>query len=625
MRRWLTAVAGAPLAQSLVGAGAVCVYLALRVDPSVFYEHAGYFPPFHYGTEFLRPFLARPGGPSQYVAAYLAQACSDRWLGAGVLAALALLLGWGYALCLRYAAGKRTALWMVPPVLAAVLVWTRYGFHLDSITALALALLAAAAYAHPRIDAVPPRRRGAAAVGLLVLGYWLCGGAAYVCVLLIAAVEHQRRRQPRLSALLLLSGLLIPVGLGHLTFALPLREAATRLLPYSDTSRLEGGLALCLLYGLAVLPSVVLFLKHDVPAASNRAGKRSGPRRRSVWGRITPRWQALVGVAGALAVIAAAWPAHTARRLAVMKHCRARQWDRVLAAAATLPADRFTLDVSYAVNLALYHTGQLGQSMFTFPQGPRSLSLGTAFASAANRAYYSERPKAVFDTGLATLEMGLANEAEHVAHEAVEIYGPHPTILKQLAFVNLVKRRPEAARVFLQALCQDPVARPWARATLASLDRAPTELLDGEWVTAMRANLAAGQDSNAPMLTLAERCRGQLEANPRNRMAFEYLMGQHLITHDLEGFVRALPGCEALGILSLPRHYQEAVLLYEATTGKQVPRWSSQVDPEIRERFRQFAAVVAPRAGPADPGQALAAADAFVGTYFHHYVFQQTE
>ena len=364
----------------------MCIALGLLVDPSVFYEHGGYFPAFQYGTEFLRPFLSRPGGLSQYAAAYLSQSCAYRWLGAGVFTALAVLLGWGYGLIVRQATGKPALGRGAVLVLAAVLVWTRYGLHLESMTALALAILAAAAYAQPRLDSLRPAWRAGIAIGLVVFGYWLCGGAAFVGVLLSAAVEHRRRRQPGLSAFLLMAGILTPAVLGHLVLDRPLREAVTCLLPYSDTSRLDGALCLCLLYGLAVLPAIALFLRREGPAGDGRVGRRPGFATRLGWGRLPPRWRAAVGVLAAAGLIGVAWPPQTARRLAVMKYCRAREWDLVLTHAARLRRDCFTLDVSYAVNLALYQTGRLADAMVAFPQAPLSLNLGTAFACCPERA-----------------------------------------------------------------------------------------------------------------------------------------------------------------------------------------------------------------------------------------------
>ncbi|MBN2449497.1 MAG: hypothetical protein JXR77_03860 [Lentisphaeria bacterium] len=627
MKPWITAVAGQPRFLVLAAAPAVYAYVGLWVDPSVFYEAGPYFPAFHYGTEFLGPFVLQPGGPSRYVAAYLAQACANRWFGAGVFTALAMLLGMAYGLCLRHALGKRAADWGMLAAGAALLVWTRYGLHLGSITALALALVGAAAYTHPRWDRVRSAgARAGAGMGLFALCYCICGAAVYPCILLAAAVEHGPRQRPRLAAALLLGGILLPPLLGHIVLDLPLEDAVTAMLPFSDPSRLEGGVSLCLLYAAAVLPALMLFLRGAAVDTSPSPAGDSPPSSRRRWGRLSPAGRRAVGLVAAGVALVLARPTHTARRMAAMKHFRAGRWECVLAEAAAQPRTAFTLDLSYAVNQALYHTRALGERMFAFPQSPLSLTLGTAFATAPDQTVFSEGPKAFFDLGTANLDMGLANEAEHLAHEALEIHGPHPTVLKQLVEVNLAKGRMDAARVFLRALCRDPVAGAWARGRLAAMAASPAAVPDLERIAAVRRNLPVRRDFHAPRMSLEERCLAQLEENPANRMALEFLLAHYLVTHDLDGFVRALPRLRARGEASLPRHYQEAVLLYEGRTGRALPEWDVLVGPEVREQFRRFRDAVAARADPPRLGETtLKAMDAFLDTYFFHFVYQGGE
>ena len=138
----------------------------------------------------------------------------------------------------------------------------------------------------------------------------------------------------------------------------------------------------------------------------------------------------------------------------------------------------------------------------------------------------------------------------------------------------------------------------------------------------LRRNMPARQDSHAPMLTLEERCLAQLEENAANRMAFEYLMAQLLITNNVDGFVRNLPRAEAFGLTVLPRHYQEALLVYEAQTGRAVPRWGFLVEPEVRDAFRRFAAELASHGSAGAAQTALPALAAFRDTYFHHHAWR---
>ncbi len=624
MIKRLTAWAKHPLCPAVSAAAVVFAYLVTVVDPSVFYEDDIYFPAFQYGAEFLRPFLRIPGGLSEYAAAYLAQACWNRWLGGAVFTALALFVGASFGAYLRQAFQKRSSgLWLLP-VYVAVLIWTRYGFHLESVTALAFAMLAATAYAHRRFDSVSPAIRAPLGIALFGVCYWLCGAAVYVCVLLSAAVEHERRRQVRLSALLLVAGGLMPLVVGHLIVALPFREALFRLLPHSNTRCLEGGNLLGLLYGLALMPGLILFLRRDgasqgawggrLAALAGRLGRRV-PR--------TPRRRAAVVAILAAGLLFATRSPITARKMAIRKCVRLRAWNSVLALAAELPRDRFPLGTSYAVNQALYRTGELGSRMFAFPQAPLSLTLGVAFASCPNADFYRERPMAFFKIGAVDLQMGLVNQAEHVAHEALELLGPHPTILQRLAFINLIKRRPETARVYLNALCRDPVARTWARNRLQTLDRTPEQLLEAPFIARLRENMPSRQDINVPMMPLAKRCLSQLDENPKNRMAFEYLMADLLIRNDLEGVVRELPRARDMGYDVLPRHYQEAVVLYEHQTGRKTPEPGPLVQPGVRQEFQRFMAAIGPHLRRSDPAPAMAAAAPFIHTYFYHHVFRR--
>ena len=72
--------------------------------------------------------------------------------------------------------------------------------------------------------------------------------------------------------------------------------------------------------------------------------------------------------------------------------------------------------------------------------------------------------------GAQDLELGLVNEAEHQAHEALEVLGPLPVVLRRLAEINCLKGRPEVARVFLNALARDVIWRPYALRAVAELD-----------------------------------------------------------------------------------------------------------------------------------------------------------
>ena len=52
-----------------------------------------------------------------------------------------------------------------------------------------------------------------------------------------------------------------------------------------------------------------------------------------------------------------------------------------------------------------------------------------------------------------------------------------------------------------------------------------------------------------------------LDSNPRNQMAFEYLMAHYLMTTELRRLSRQIGPLETFAYPAIPRHIEEAVLL----------------------------------------------------------------
>jgi hypothetical protein len=116
-----------------------------------------------------------------------------------------------------------------------------------------------------------------------------------------------------------------------------------------------------------------------------------------------------------------------------------------------------------------------------------------------------------------------------------------------------------------------------------------------------------------------------LACNKANRMAFEYLMAYYLLNHDLDKFVANLPRMDDVGYTTVPRHWQEAVTMYEAMTGRRAPLGGRAADPLTPLRFGGFSSIVAPKQQSGDiAGARRAAAGQYGNTYFFYYVFGES-
>lgn len=110
----------------------------------------------------------------------------------------------------------------------------------------------------------------------------------------------------------------------------------------------------------------------------------------------------------------------------------------------------------------------------------------------------------------------------------------------------------------------------WAFQCRRQLDADP-ELCDVPVIASRRELMVVG-DSIDNTKHAERMLQGLLERNPRNRMAFEYLMAHYLLTRQPAKLAANLSRFDELGYPRVPRHCQEAVLIHLQTSG------SSEID-----------------------------------------------
>jgi len=335
------------------------------------------------------------------------------------------------------------------------------------------------------------------------------------------------------------------------------------------------------------------------PVSGNCAAPVHKPGRRF---QSAPRGQAVVVLALVLGW-AAVWLAFDRRQklLAEIDYdASCGQYEAVLAAARQVKA--LNHPAMIRLQLALYHTGRLAEELFSF-----------------HNMMDDEPMEAVGEDWRAQsqplFELGLVNDAEHMAHDALEMEGDRPDLLRLLARINVLKNRPRAAQVFLNVLSLIPfqgerASDAWptmepqmSTAERSFLDRMRTRELTKE---APHEGLPAG-----PLLEVL------LASNPTNQMAFEYLMADCLMGLDLKKAVQRLRLLDNFNYARIPRPYEEALLLYQQVAGVRVQLKGRTIRPEAAQRFRQFREAVGRLEGGAEGRAALVAS--FGDTYWYFY------
>ena len=588
----------------------VFAYVWLVIDPSLHFEAGSWFPAFARGADFAEPFLRRPGGPVQYVAALLAQFHYYAWAGAAITAAICLALI-GATRGLLEASGTRPRLvHLIPPVLVVIL-YNQYGFHLAALLSLTVVAVATALYIRHAPPSPPARAATFAAWSGLV--YYVCG-PPYIMGAVVCGIFELAQDRRLLGLLWLMAAEAVPYLGGIVLAGLEVDAAFLRLTPFDRLAALEGRWALVPLF--LFFPLVALW-----PAAQrSRMGGRLVALQTTVETHLRPALRLLLLSAILAAALVLTFRGGLRAGLQIERSARNKDWGRVLREAEKLEIHHYSLGTAFCVNRALLALGRLSEEMFRYPQAPESLMLGVTTAGMNPDTAHMLRLPLFFAIDDVEFQLGLVNEAEHWCHEALEVHGEHAVTLRRLATINIVKGQVAAARQFLRVLGRNLIYDEWARRRLEQLQADPTLSGDPE-VQAIRAvMLRRGPD--VLRYSGEARYKALLENDPQQRAAFELLMADYLLNRRLDEFVRNLPRLDELGYHAIPRHYQEAILVYETERNARVELGSHWIDPETERQFAAFCRLVGPYQARDDLASAQGpAAPMYGNTYAYYHLF----
>ena len=572
-------------------------YLWLVVEPHLIYHGFGTLlpdaSPFATGWSFLEDSLSIPGGPVLYASGFLSQGFYCSWLGAGII----VLAGF----CLSELSRRHFVMagfahgWLLAPFPAIMLflIYSQYNHPLSICLALSLGLLLSLVF--QELPLRLPVIRAAACCLIGVVGFWLGDagtGLAFALMTIIHEVLIHRRWTTVIVALP--ASAAIAWALAEYVYLIPARKALLILTPFvpSATAGLDPFLRILtfLLYGFVPFAVLLVLLgksvfhrrerKTDVRPKKTRAKDKYAvaPRRRlspALFGK--PALAALPIVLMALGL----YVSHKElRKPYVLSNYYSRQksWDKIIELSRHLPKTKSNPYVSHDILRALYHAGRLPYDMFRYPLVPEGILL-THEKKASDLTQW--KLSEIF------LELGHVNMAQKLASELLTTKGPLGMVLEELAWINIVKGHPGTARVYLEALKSDLVYRGRAQSLLHDLDSGfpPEQAAYIDRIRCCMHDETAGVTGREPV---DETLTALLRHNPRNKMAFEYLMACYLVTRQVNKIVANMGRLRDLGYQGTPTLYQEAILIHFGSQGQQVDLARFNISPETIRRYEAF-------------------------------------
>jgi hypothetical protein len=581
----------------------VTAYICLVIEPHLIYNCFGNIlsdaPIFITGWPFLKNSLSLPGGFVMYISGFLSQGFYYSWLGTVIIILSALFLCELSRRHLVIAGYEHAAVLASFPAILLFLIYSRYKHPLPASLTVSLGLLCSLVF-----ERLPMRRfviRAAVFCIMAALLFWLAGaGGLSVFLLMTVIYAIFIQKDWALSLLALPASCAIVWALAIYVFLLPPQKAFLSLTPISHivTTGMKtfSRVLVTILYGFVPVSVLLLFL-------NGRLFSRTGQNRRvrSKRKRKKTRTAAAKKSAGHLAVKLAVTVFKKSAVLTLPIALTAaglyfsyepmskplflahdyslnKQWDKIIDLGRSLPKGKSNVYFNHDIIRALYHTGRLPYDLFQFPQTPHGL-----FLTHEKKVSYLTQ----FKLCDAYLDLGQANMAEKLASEILATKNHSGFALEKLAWVNIIKGQNHNAGIYLNALKKDLIYRSTAEEMLDALNNGFTPD-QAAYIDRLRSYMlqaghpGTGRDSIEQMLTAL------LARNPRNKMAFEYLMASYLLTGQVDKITDNIERINGLGYRNIPTLYEEALLIYLSSKKQKIDASRFDISPQTIQRFYRF-------------------------------------
>ncbi len=530
LSRWAAAL-------TAVGAGAALfLYFYFRINPELIYQSQQ--PVFFFDPLFYRELNDLPGAPLLWTSRLLQQLTYNRVLGSLMLALLLAAVPPLFGRVLAAASGRKPQpafAWLPLPLL--LVLTSRYTLPLTPVVGLFAVLLATLLYF--KLPLSRPLLRAAAFTAIFTGLYFAAGAPALLFALLVAVTELFRA--PMISAVAVAEALLVPWLSVERLYLMTVREAFTHHLELTADKRLWASPGVLWLL-IPVILTMQLLLARRAPAAAQ--GQR----------RFVASVLNIAAVVLLLGLAAVVPLDNDLQKLLYLDYyARRGEWKQVLKTAED--GLIHTYIGQFQANRALYHQGRLCSSMFNYEQ---RAGIDGLFLHESMRPTY---PLAFSDL---FFELGWINEAQHWAHESLSVFGDTPWNLQRLAEVNLLKGEKEAARKCLSLLKRTFWHRRWARDFERYVGLPPEQ-----WPRRLQ-ELKRRMPTKDFLFAPSEPERGLedlLQADPTNKAAYEYKLASCLLLGKVGRLMNHTDRLDELGYRQIPRHVEEAMLLFIRNAG----------------------------------------------------------
>jgi hypothetical protein len=547
------------------------IYLLVRINPKLIYQSQE--PVFFFDKYFIGEFFNYPGGVNELISGFLSQFFYHAWTGAMLLTLLFWLITWNTKLFIQSINNHRSIYYLhwIPSVFCLAL-HSDYRFPLVFTLGLLWTLLSINIYI--RVASSNSTLRFLFYIILYTVLFYLSAGQALIFSIIIIIYDALHHRRIILPIFYIIFAGLIPYLGASTLFIVYIKDTYTTHFTSYDTYTVTWLSLLLYSFFPLILFLVTLEQRYVKIEKKNTKSLRS----KLLYGN-SIGIRMIQSVILLLVVNMAALYSYDIRNekesLLIDYYARFREWDKVLDAAKQYKSDLYI--VQYQINRALYHSGLLLDEMFSFPQ---HVGINGLFMHHSMHSIFPLQHSDLF------FDLGLINETEHWAYEAISVSGDTPWNLQQLTLVNLLKQNRSIAERYLGLLLKTMWHKSWAKEYFKYLSDTDNFSNSPE-LKYIKNNMLESDfliSANEP-----QRCLPHLIKNRKNKMAFEYYMASCLLQGNLSQIIKNIDRLNDFDYPRIPRHLEEAILVHIQLTGRGgIALQGRQISEETIHKFNDF-------------------------------------
>jgi hypothetical protein len=555
------------------------LYILHEVNPAITYFIQQ--PAFFISKRYIYEHLSYPGGLIEYVSSFLSQFLYFRWAGALIVVLVIWLISLitgrilktlGLNIC-------KLLLQLFPAVLL-LFIHSNNDYILDTTMILLSSVLFF--YFYIRIRNRLPFIRSAVLFLSSAVIFYISGGGAllhyvFLCLLFEIFIYKGYKTALIIIAALLFSAL-IPYVSARFLFYLPMKQAYFFLLlpePYYHPPAM-----LYVLFIFYFIPFIISILKKYNLISDDFLVNAVNGSDEKLLPYLTIAVEIMV-VSG-LAMLTIGFAVKPEQKFVnnIRYLAYNEEWEKILEQVRKHPSN--DIFVNFHTERALYHTGSMADSLFNYSQywGRHSLFLGEKL----NRTLLMDNSDVYFD-------LGHTRASQHWAYEAQTIYENSPRIIKRLALTNIILGNYKTAASILGILKNNLIYRKWADHYQQYLDD-PSKL-EGDSLIMEKRRLLTSEKFFMDRENVNHDLALLLRDNPKNRMAFEYLMAYYLLSNEIGNAVGHLSYLKGLGYKEIPRTYEEALMVYLTSKKSTMANLEGYtISKTTIERYRDYARII---------------------------------